>query len=268
MKRIILLSDGTGNSSAKLFKTNVWRLYQSLDLDPAGTGVRQIACYNDGVGTSAFKPLALLGGMFGYGLKRNVLHLYEFLCQNWEPGDEISIFGFSRGAFTARIVAGLIAREGILLGQDSRTLAHAIRDVYRRYRFNKEVIISMPGVGRLIRHGFLHIWRRLTGQTGYAGLDVTVSPDEVANDVRRRRPGRAERRSGAFLPGASVTRDVQRGARIEPGAEALRERLAAERRRPRRASRCGRGTTAGRRSPTASGSLTCANATRPAKSWL
>ncbi len=110
MKRIVLLSDGTGNSSAKLFKTNVWRLYQSLDMDTDSNGVRQIACYNDGVGTSAFKPLALLGGAFGWGLKRNVLHLYDFLCQQWEPGDQIYIFGFSRGAFTGRVLAGLIAR--------------------------------------------------------------------------------------------------------------------------------------------------------------
>jgi uncharacterized protein (DUF2235 family) len=62
MKRIVLLSDGTGNSSSKLFKTNVWRMYQSLDLATAHGGVRQIACYNDGVGTSAFTPIALLGG--------------------------------------------------------------------------------------------------------------------------------------------------------------------------------------------------------------
>jgi uncharacterized protein (DUF2235 family) len=47
MKRIVLLSDGTGNSSAKLFKTNVWRMYQSLDLETEHQGVRQIACYND-----------------------------------------------------------------------------------------------------------------------------------------------------------------------------------------------------------------------------
>ena len=176
MKHIILLSDGTGNSSAKLFKTNVWRMYQSLDLDPASAGVRQIACYNDGVGTSAFKPLALLGGMFGYGLKRNVLHLYSFLCQNWEPEDEISIFGFSRGAFTARIVAGLIAREGLLLGQDSRTLAHAIRDIYRHYRFAGDVVISTPVIVRLarpIRHIFLRAWRLLMRQTEYEQLDRT-----------------------------------------------------------------------------------------------
>ena len=71
-KNIVLLSDGTGNSSAKLFRTNVWRLFQALDLTERA---RQIAYYDDGVGTSSFKPLAILGGIFGIGLKRNVIDL-------------------------------------------------------------------------------------------------------------------------------------------------------------------------------------------------
>src|SRR5882672_2287796 len=75
MKNIVLLSDGTGNSAAKLFKTNVWGLYQALDL---ADETRQIAYYDDGVGTSSFKPLALLGGAAGWGLKRNVLDLYTY----------------------------------------------------------------------------------------------------------------------------------------------------------------------------------------------
>lgn len=110
-KNIVLLSDGTGNSAAKLQKTNVWRTYESLALtDPA----RQVACYDDGVGTSSFKPLALLGGIFGFGLKRNVLRLYRFLCEHYEPGDRIFVFGFSRGAFTVRVLADLIADQGVI----------------------------------------------------------------------------------------------------------------------------------------------------------
>jgi len=67
-KSIILFSDGTGNSSAKLFKTNVWRMYEAVDLGPAEAGKQnQIAFYDDGVGTSSFRPLALLGGIFGTG---------------------------------------------------------------------------------------------------------------------------------------------------------------------------------------------------------
>src|SRR3954468_9593212 len=103
-KRIIVLSDGTGNSAAKVWRTNVWRIFESLDLRKSD----QVAVYDDGVGTSSFKPLALLGGAFGIGLKRNVLGLYKFLCRNYrsradyekagaEPphaDDEIFLFGF------------------------------------------------------------------------------------------------------------------------------------------------------------------------------
>ena len=85
-KSIVLFSDGTGNSSAKLFKTNVWRLYEAVDLGPAQPAKqKQIAFYDDGVGTSSFRPLALLGGVFGMGLKRNVLEIYSYVCRNYDP---------------------------------------------------------------------------------------------------------------------------------------------------------------------------------------
>ncbi len=115
-RNIILLSDGTGNSAAKLQKTNVWRLYQALDL----TDGTQIALYDDGVGTSGFKPLTIAGGVLGVGLARNVRELYEFACRHYRPpsetheGDRLFIFGFSRGAFTARTVADFIATMGLL----------------------------------------------------------------------------------------------------------------------------------------------------------
>jgi hypothetical protein len=110
-KNIILLSDGTGNSAAKLFKTNVWRIYEALDLTDPET---QVACYDDGVGTSTFMPLAILGGALGFGLKRNVLRLYRFLCEHYTPGDRIYAFGFSRGAFSIRVLTGLILDQGVI----------------------------------------------------------------------------------------------------------------------------------------------------------
>src|SRR5207245_9174244 len=112
----VLVSAGTDNSSAALLKTNVWRLFQTLDLrDPD----RQIAFYDDGVVTSSFKLFAILGGVFGVGLKRNVIAIYSFCCRNYEPGDRIYCFGFSRGAFTIRIAAGLIASQGLVRYDDN-----------------------------------------------------------------------------------------------------------------------------------------------------
>ena len=130
-KNIVLLSDGTGNSAAKLFKTNVWRFYQALDLSRPE---KQIAFYNDGVGTSSFKPLAILGGAFGWGLKRNIIDIYAFLCRNYEPGDRIYCFGFSRGAFTVRVLAGLIHHEGLVRASSESERRRLATAAYRKFR--------------------------------------------------------------------------------------------------------------------------------------
>src|SRR5688500_17317949 len=63
-------------------KTNVWRMYEAVQL----TGGDQVALYDNGVGTSSFRPFAVLGGALGWGLKRNVRHLYTFACSNYRPG--------------------------------------------------------------------------------------------------------------------------------------------------------------------------------------
>lgn len=131
-RNIILLSDGTGNSAAKIWKTNVWRLYQALDLESGD----QIARYDDGVGTSSFKPLAILGGAIGWGLKRNLLDLYMFLCRNYRRGDKIYAFGFSRGSFTIRLLIGLVARIGLVPFDDEQELRRNAKGAYRTYRGN------------------------------------------------------------------------------------------------------------------------------------
>jgi uncharacterized protein (DUF2235 family) len=130
-RKIILLSDGTGNSAAKVWRTNVWRTYEALDL----SGSEQVAFYDDGVGTSSFKPLAVLGGAFGYGLKRNVIALYKFACRNYlGADDQLFGFGFSRGAFTIRIVMGLIANQGLVQATSEPQLEQLAQAAYRAYR--------------------------------------------------------------------------------------------------------------------------------------
>jgi uncharacterized protein (DUF2235 family) len=129
-KNIILLSDGTGNAANRVWKSNVWRVFESLDL----RGDNQIAFYNDGVGTSSFKPLAILGGAFGWGLKRNVLDIYKFLCVNYQPGDNIYGFGFSRGAFIMRVVIGLVLHQGLVTGQTEAEIYEKAKMAYRAYR--------------------------------------------------------------------------------------------------------------------------------------
>jgi uncharacterized protein (DUF2235 family) len=133
-RKIVVLSDGTGNSSAALWRTNVWRTFDALDL----SGSDQVAFYDDGVGTSSFKPLAILGGAFGYGLKRNVIDIYKFVCRNYQTeGDEIFGFGFSRGAFTIRVVIGLILDQGLVQADNEIDLDRRATAAYKDYHSRK-----------------------------------------------------------------------------------------------------------------------------------
>lgn len=163
-KNIILLSDGTGNSASKLLKTNVWRLYQALDLagpDPANpTKPEQSAYYDDGVGTASFLPLALIGGAFGWGLKRNVLDLYTFLCRNYAPDDRVYCFGFSRGAFTIRVLVGLINSQGLVHAGSEAALRAAATAAFRAYRRKYKTRLNLERVGRALRD-------RVLGQAQY-----------------------------------------------------------------------------------------------------
>ena len=172
-KSIFLFADGTGNSSAKLFKTNVWRMYEAVDLGLASRGKNvQIAYYDNGVGTSTFRPLALLGGIFGIGLKANVLRLYKFLCQNYQPNDRIYVFGFSRGAFTIRLLVGLVVSQGILQASGDNRLSYQVRDAYRAFCAqmwpNRAIARFFAGIFRTIRDGWIRLVRKVLGQLPYS----------------------------------------------------------------------------------------------------
>src|SRR5689334_13609790 len=176
-KNIVLLSDGTGNSASKLFKTNVWRLYQALDLsDPPAVGkAKQLAHYDDGVGTASFAPLAILGGAFGWGTKRIVLDLYVFLCQQYEPGDRIYGFGFSRGAFAIRMLTGFIANRGLVDAETESELRHLAAEAFRAYR--KECydrLLTRPF--RLLRKVLLLLWQTILRRKKYNAKQKGVIP--------------------------------------------------------------------------------------------
>jgi len=112
MKHIVLCSDGTGNRGGKSRGTNVWRLFNAVDrYHPK---VPQVAFYDDGVGTERLRWLKLAAGAFGWGLSRNVRELYSHLVTSYEPEeDRIFLFGFSRGAFTVRVLAGMLCKCGL-----------------------------------------------------------------------------------------------------------------------------------------------------------
>jgi len=166
-KNIVLLADGTGNSAAKLFRTNVWRMYEALDL----SGDHQIAYYHDGVGTSSFAALAAIGGAFGWGLKRNVLDLYAYLCEHYKRGDRIYAFGFSRGAFTIRVLVGLIDHQGIIAAASKRDLRRLAAWAYREYRRTYHTTLHLETPVRNARDFLLGWWERLTGHASYSSFE-------------------------------------------------------------------------------------------------
>jgi uncharacterized protein (DUF2235 family) len=114
-KNIVLCSDGTGNQDIKNRGTNVFKLYEAVDIQghKLHPVTKQVAFYDDGIGTrNAFAKV--IGGAFGWGFSKNVRALYRELVNVYEPGDRIYLFGFSRGAYTVRALAGFIQYSGIL----------------------------------------------------------------------------------------------------------------------------------------------------------
>lgn len=116
-RNLVIMLDGTGNELGRNL-SNVLKLYRIAEKNH-----RQVCYYNPGVGTisristwarAGQRVRGVLGLMTGYGLDDNVLGAYRFLVENWREGDRIFLFGFSRGAWTARVLAGLLHLIGLL----------------------------------------------------------------------------------------------------------------------------------------------------------
>lgn len=188
-KNIIFCADGTWNGpgnadiDTKSATTNVFKLFVNLDgTDSASTtllekeqervlpdvagATAQIAKYLHGVGDSDNFLVRLLGGSLGAGLITRIVRGYTFVSRNYRPGDRIVLTGFSRGAYTARALAGLIGAKGVL--DASKTdledkeaayrLGAAVWYEYRRAALKsrrgllgrlQELVIDLPGFLRL-----------------------------------------------------------------------------------------------------------------------
>ena len=107
MKNIVVFSDGTGQDGGQGHNTNVYKLF-NLILDRSA---EQISFYDKGLGTGWRKAS---GNILGRGFAKNVRECYEFIFQNYQRGDNIFLFGFSRGAATVRSLSGFIHNFGIL----------------------------------------------------------------------------------------------------------------------------------------------------------
>lgn len=126
MKRLIVCCDGTWQQLNSSYPSNIVKLAQAVK-SRGSDGVPQIVFYDEGIGVESNK---ILGGATGLGIDRNIQDAYRFLSFNYERGDEIYLFGFSRGAYTVRSLAGMIYCSGLL----DRPYVTRASEAYELYR--------------------------------------------------------------------------------------------------------------------------------------
>ena len=128
-KRIVICADGTWNDPEDENPTNVLRVARAIEPEDAD-GVKQVVFYDWGVGSYYAR---VRGGAVGLGIMKNIQDGYRFIVQNYDPGDEIFLFGFSRGAYTVRCLAGMLNNCGVL----TRPNADQIPDAFAFYKNGK-----------------------------------------------------------------------------------------------------------------------------------
>jgi uncharacterized protein (DUF2235 family) len=155
-QRLIVCCDGTWNDAAS--RTHIRWIYDNCRREDAAT-LAQIPEYIAGVGTMPGEKI--LGGAIGTGLSHNVRDAYRFVQRNWKPGDEVFVFGFSRGAYTARSLCGFIRLVGWL---DDPSW---VNPGYLWYRLSRTSPDSFSG------HAFVAPLGKLVSQRTRGQIEVT-----------------------------------------------------------------------------------------------
>ena len=135
-KRIIYCADGTWDSSRN--DTNVYALFKALS-----TTANQLPFYDDGVGAEGNLFERFAGGAFGLGLWQEVKEGYTAIAHVYEVGDEVYLFGFSRGAYTARSLGGMIAAAGLPAANFDDALVDLAFNAYRDKDDRAEILASL-----------------------------------------------------------------------------------------------------------------------------
>ena len=165
MKRIIVCFDGTWSKPADenmeppdQVETNVHRFYKSVS-ETGSDGVKQVKWYDEGIGSHWYDRFS--GGVLGLGLETNIIQGYKFLAEQYDEGDEVYLLGYSRGAYTARSLAGMIRNCGLIKkGPLDLTRIAVAYGIYRarddgpdsftarsfRFLFSQEISIKFIGV--------------------------------------------------------------------------------------------------------------------------
>lgn len=182
MKNVVVCCDGTGNE----FGRNNTNVVLTYTLVPKGNG--QVAYYDPGVGTGGWEyeeggPLRAKGDQAtGHGLQKNVEDAYRYLMAQYDPGDKVFLFGFSRGAFTARSLAGMLHKCG-LLQRDANNLVEYAAKVYNTEGNDGTAAEFRKAFGRDCPVHFVGVWDTVESLVMNAGKrfhDATLNP-EVAH---------------------------------------------------------------------------------------
>lgn len=217
MKRLIFCFDGTWNNLDSGNVTNVGITAQSI-APSSRDGASQVVYYDEGVGNArrdanvvVKKMERLGGGLFGHGLLANLSEAYKFLIFNYQPGDQIFVFGFSRGAFSARSFTGLLHACGVLRRSNAERISEAITNYTKlnpalpedaiklnqfRWQYAKDTCVSAdedawrctaypaeykPGASPILRVDYLGVWDTV----GSLGIPNHWKPLQFLNDKYR-----------------------------------------------------------------------------------
>ena len=147
-KNIVIFSDGTGQEGGEGYNTNIYKLFNMIE----DRTQRQVAFYDPGLGTGWRKFTGNIGGM---GISRNIQQCYRFIFDQYEAGDNIFLFGFSRGAATIRSLSSFIHYFGIL----PKSRPELIEKAYKIYKISNEEKREKKAAEFINRHH--NIWTRI-----------------------------------------------------------------------------------------------------------
>lgn len=167
MKRLVVCCDGTWQRLYGGALTNVALTARSVAARD-GNGNAQIVYYSAGVGAQ-LERTSLWQGMTGADLDENLIEAYTFINLNYEPGDEIYLFGFSRGAYTVRSLAGLLRKCGVL----RRAHVDKTHEALKLYR-NHDIATASPAAERF-RIAHAAAWPRMTAPFTTPPVDLRIN---------------------------------------------------------------------------------------------
>ena len=197
-KNIILCADGTGNRGGETPDTNVYRMYHAVDLHQPKRGQTQITFYDNGIGTSTNKYIRGITGALGFGFGQNIRDLYEFLARNFDEGDIVYLFGFSRGAATVRAFGGMLQECGLLDRNhaecktkdqfDYDKFVGLIDEAFKHYKYEKgaefkdKYAKKVNGAPQEVRIKFMGIWDTVSA----LGFPYQRTGDSLLEDLLER----------------------------------------------------------------------------------